>query len=229
MFIPNINSYRNTYFLLYVNDYRCTFNLFIYTIMKSILLIVDPQNDFITGTLAVPGAKENMMKLSDYIRDFGHEYDYICITMDTHPVNHCSFKENGGIWPKHCVNFTNGWEMPEYLKESLAGRYNIYMYHKGTEMNSEEYSIFSNQDGGQALTNLLFTTQAEDPETFVDVCGIAGDYCVLETVKSLKTIINPDHIGVLIDLVASIDGGEKLIEFLDDNGLEYFNAGSFEH
>ena len=35
--------------------------------MKSILLIVDPQNDFITGSLAVEGAKEKMMKLADYI------------------------------------------------------------------------------------------------------------------------------------------------------------------
>lgn len=197
--------------------------------MKNILLIIDPQNDFITGSLAVQGAKEKMLKLSDYIQEHGSNYDYIVITMDTHPSTHCSFKENGGIWPKHCVNFTNGWEMPEYLKESLAGRYNIYMYHKGTDMNSEEYSIFNNQDGGQSLTNLLFTTQDTDSDTFVDVCGIAGDYCVLETVKGLKTIINPDHIGVLIDLVASIDGGTKLTEFLDNNGIEYFNAGSLEY
>lgn len=196
--------------------------------MKNILLIVDPQNDFITGTLAVQGAKEKMLKLSDYIEDFGHEYDYICITMDTHPINHCSFKENGGIWPKHCVSLTNGWDIPDYLKEALTGKYNVYMYYKGTEMNSEEYSIFSNQDSGKSLANLLFITQDQDSETFVDVCGIAGDYCVLETIKGLKTIINPDHIGVLTDLVASIDGGKKLTEFLDANGISHFNSTSSE-
>lgn len=32
--------------------------------MKRVLLIVDPQNDFITGSLAVEGAKEKMMKLA---------------------------------------------------------------------------------------------------------------------------------------------------------------------
>ena len=32
--------------------------------MKNILLIVDPQNDFITGTLAVQGSKEKMLKLA---------------------------------------------------------------------------------------------------------------------------------------------------------------------
>lgn len=195
--------------------------------MKNILLIVDPQNDFITGTLAVQGAKEKMLKLSDYIRDFGREYDYICITMDTHPVKHCSFKENGGIWPDHCVISTNGCRIPEYLTD-LLGKYNTYVFHKGTEPNLEEYSIFDNKTDGVELSNFLSATQDEDPETFVDVCGIAGDYCVLETIKGLKDIINPEHISVLMDLVASIDGGEKLTEFLDNNGINYFNIGNKE-
>jgi nicotinamidase/pyrazinamidase len=62
----------------------------------------------------------------------------------------------------------------------------------------------------------------------VDVCGIAGDYCVLETIKGLNDIINPEHISVLMDLVASIDGGEKLTEFLNNNGINYFNIGNKE-
>lgn len=196
--------------------------------MKNILLIVDPQNDFITGTLAVPGAKEKMLKLSDYIRDFGHEYDGLCITMDVHPTNHCSFKENGGVWPVHCVKSTNGCRIPEYLVEVLKGKDNTYIFHKGTESNVEEYSIFDNKIDGVELANFLFATQDEDPDTFIDVCGIAGDYCVLETIKGLQTIINPDHISVLMDLVASIDGGEKLTEFLDNNGIDYFNIGDKE-
>ena len=60
------------------------------------------------------------------------------------------------------------------------------------------------------------------------MCGIAGDYCVLETIKGLRTIINPDHISVLMDLIASIDGGKKLTEFLDNNGINYFNIGDKE-
>ena len=38
--------------------------------MKKILLIVDPQNDFITGTLPVEGAEERMKKLSKYPKEF---------------------------------------------------------------------------------------------------------------------------------------------------------------
>ena len=96
--------------------------------MKNVLLIVDPQNDFITGSLAVEGAKEKMMYLSDYINSV--EYDYIFITMDTHPENHMSFKENGGIWPKHCVAGTNGWCIPEYLSNALKDASSVSYYHK---------------------------------------------------------------------------------------------------
>ena len=94
--------------------------------IKSILLIVDPQNDFITGTLAVEGAKEKMMKLAE--SDLS-KYDYVCVTLDTHPENHCSFKENGGIWPKHCVFATNGWNIPEYLNEALEDANFVSCYH----------------------------------------------------------------------------------------------------
>lgn len=195
--------------------------------MKNILLIVDPQNDFITGTLAVPGAKEKMMKLSDYIRDFKNEYDCIFVTLDTHPLEHCSFKENGGIWPSHCVFLTNGWHMPEYLAEACDGE-SFFVYNKGEHWDKEEYSIFQNEMCGKVLTQQLQFFQNQDADTYVDVCGIAGDYCVLETIKGLKDIINPEHINVLMDLVASIDGGEKLTEFLDNNGINYFNIGNKE-
>ena len=65
--------------------------------MKNILLIVDPQNDFITGTLPVEGAEERMKKLAEYIKARHIEYDYILMTMDSHPTNHSSFKDNEAI------------------------------------------------------------------------------------------------------------------------------------
>ena len=106
--------------------------------MKNILLIVDPQNDFITGTLAVKEANEKMMQLASYIKQ--HNYDYVYITLDSHPQNHCSFEENGGIWPIHCVLETNGWKIPKYLSQVLKDVYSLYFL-KGTHSNKEEYSI----------------------------------------------------------------------------------------
>ena len=73
-----------------------------------ILLIVDPQNDFCEGgSLPVAGATQAMKNISKHIKT--NKYDFIAVTMDSHPKNHCSFVENGGIWPEHCVVDTFGW------------------------------------------------------------------------------------------------------------------------
>lgn len=189
--------------------------------MKRILLIVDPQNDFITGPLTVKGAKEKMMKLADYIEDEGCKYDYICVTLDSHPENHCSFKENGGIWPTHCIYNTNGWDIPEYLDDALnlSGKLVGY-YHKGTESDQEEYSIFDNEDDGFTLYTQIKELMRGD-DVFIDVCGIAGDYCVLETIKGLRKYIGDNYICVLTEYTASIDGGEKLMNYIKDNNINY--------
>lgn len=188
--------------------------------MKNILLIVDPQNDFITGSLAVKGAKEKMMKLADYINGDHPSYDYVCVTMDTHPENHSSFKENGGIWPAHCVYDTNGWNFPEYLNEALENANFVSCYHKGTEVDKEEYSIFDNErDGFTLYTQIKELARQED--VYVAVCGIAGDYCVLETIKGLRKFIGDEYITVLTDYTASIDGGEKLMNYIKENDLNY--------
>lgn len=185
--------------------------------IKSILLIVDPQNDFITGTLAVKGAKEKMMQLASYVEQ--HNYDYVYVTLDSHPQNHCSFKENGGIWHIHCVTETDGWRIPEYLNKALEDIYNPYVL-KGTHFDKEEYSIFDNNEDGTMLANQIREFSREN-EVYVDVCGIAGDYCVLETLKGLRKIIGDNYIRVRTEFTASIDGGEKLLRYLDENNINY--------
>lgn len=186
--------------------------------MKNILLIIDPQNDFITGSLAVKGAKEKMMKLADYINGDHPSYDYVCVTMDTHPENHSSFRENGGIWPAHCVYDTDGWNLPEYLNEALKNANFVSCYHKGTEVDKEEYSIFDNEkDGFMLRTQIKELARQED--VYVDVCGIAGDYCVLETIKGLRKFVGDDYINILWDYTASIDGGIKLFDYAKLNEI----------
>ena len=92
--------------------------------MKQILLIVDPQNDFCKGgALAVDGAYEALELLSRYLEneEIKECFDKIIVTQDYHPTTHCSFKENGGIWPSHCVRETEGVDIikyPEFLRAS---------------------------------------------------------------------------------------------------------------
>lgn len=54
------------------------------------------------------GAKEKMDALASALQNGEIDCDYVMVTKDFHPSNHCSFKENGGQWPPHCVKDTTG-------------------------------------------------------------------------------------------------------------------------
>ena len=76
----------------------------------NILLIVDPQNDFITGSLAIEGAIPAMDYLTAYVKEHHAEYDAIVVTMDQHPADHCSFDVSGGpmAYPLHSLHDGGG-------------------------------------------------------------------------------------------------------------------------
>lgn len=70
--------------------------------MTKILLIIDPQNDFVDyrGSLFVPGAEGVIIRLCDYIKNHGEEYDHIVVTQDTHRRCHISLSNGWTHKPK---------------------------------------------------------------------------------------------------------------------------------
>ncbi|HIP89563.1 MAG TPA: isochorismatase family protein, partial [Thermococcus paralvinellae] len=71
------------------------------------LIIVDMQRDFMPGgALPVPNGNRIIPKVEEYIKKFKEKGALIVATRDWHPENHISFKEQGGPWPRHCVQNT---------------------------------------------------------------------------------------------------------------------------
>lgn len=196
--------------------------------MKKVFILVDPQNDFISGSLAVPGAEQAMENIVEYLEsdcEPGEEpFKAAFVTLDSHPDNHCSFKENGGIWPKHCVfdpveePIGSGWDIYENLRLTIKeSPMEMTGFLKGTHPDKEEYSIFENGVWGPSLTNQL------NNEDEYWVAGIAGDYCVLETLKGLLERVPKEHVIIFLPGIASIDGGTALNEFIRTHNLKTFN------
>lgn len=178
---------------------------------NKLLLIIDPQIDFITGTLAVAGAAEAMDRLAHYIAMHGDEYNRIIATADRHPMRHCSFRSYGGKWPGHCVADSVGAAIWPAVMEQLEQRAEIVLIlHKGEREDTEEYSILKNREARERIISIIESEGIGE----VDICGIAGDVCVAETIRDwLKMSLNAD-LKVLKDFTASIDGGKTIEELM---------------
>lgn len=158
------------------------------------LIIVDVQNDFFEGgTLPVPNSNEIISVINSLLPLF----KLIIFTQDWHPEDHCSFQE----WPKHCIQNSKGAEIhPDISFKNIKGEY-IFVK-KGIKKDIENYSPFVEfQKNG--LLSVLRMNHVEE----VFICGLAGDYCVKETVNdSLK---NGFITNLVIDATAFINNKDK--------------------
>lgn len=166
--------------------------------MKKTLVIVDFQNDFChpQGSMYVKGAEmaEEIIVNKIYDDKF---IDQIIITKDWHPADHCSFKEQDyGLWPSHCVQYTWGSEIPQTIENAIIQReINPIIFYKGNSKDVEEYGAFDqltkcesnkltlNNKQGNSEVTIEYGSKPDD--RIIEVCGIAYDFCVKNTVLNL--------------------------------------------
>lgn len=185
---------------------------------KRLLLVVDPQIDFTTGSLAVGGGPQAMETLAAALRGNVLEpYGFIAVTQDFHPADHSSFVDNGGTWPPHCVQGTEGVEVYPALQEALDSLdIDVEYLHKGDLAEKEEYSIFQNTENGTRLKAIA----ERDDICGIDICGIASDYCVFETLKDLLLFYPTEKVRVVTNCVAAVSDNEKLSAFMEEHHIE---------
>ena len=173
------------------------------------LLIVDVQNDFLPGgSLAVPGGENVIAPFNQYIEAARVKGLPIFATRDWHPPNHCSFKEQGGPWPPHCVVDSKGAEFSSELSLPPSA----VVISKGMEVEKDAYSGFEETDLDERLRSAHIRR--------VWIGGLATDYCVLNTVKD--AIKHGYEVLLLHDAIAAVnvqpEDGEKAIEEMTSLG-----------
>lgn len=175
--------------------------------MGNMIFIVDPQCDFINGKLPIAGAKVAMDNLAAYLEKNNGKYTAKIVTLDRHPYEHCSFIPNGGPWPRHCVNNSVGcaiWPTLISPIHETAGK--VYMFYKGEDVGKDEYSVFMNQDNLNTIKSIVKDNHIDK----IDICGLAGDICVLNTLKDGISIFGHSMFNVLKEYAPSLDGGTAL-------------------
>jgi nicotinamidase/pyrazinamidase len=135
------------------------------------LIVVDMQNDFCPGgALAVPDGDA----VVEAVNRLASEASFVVATRDWHPTDHCSFAQQGGPWPVHCVSGTSGAELHPGIDR---GQIDVVV-DKGQARDTEGYSGFE----GTGLEELLRSREVDT----VDVAGLALDYCVRATALDAK-------------------------------------------
>ncbi|MDW8048457.1 MAG: bifunctional nicotinamidase/pyrazinamidase [Nitrososphaerota archaeon] len=135
------------------------------------LIIVDVQIDFCPGgMLPVPEGDKIVPILNRYINKFRSAGATIVATRDWHPPNHCSFREQGGSWPPHCIQETEGAMFHRELDVSAFDK----IVSKASTPSKEAYSGFDGTDLEEYLKSRNIRR--------VFIGGLATDYCVKSTV-----------------------------------------------
>lgn len=156
-----------------------------------VLVVVDVQADFVSGSLAIPGAASVIAPLNAWIDAFARRGLPIVATRDWHPADHRSFREHGGPWPAHCVAGTPG----AAFAPGLALPAETWIISKATQPDRDAYSGFE----GTTLADWL--RHKGTARLFVG--GLATDYCVLHTV--LDACERAFGTFVLADAIAAVN------------------------
>ena len=84
---------------------------------RKLLVIIDMQNDFITGVLGNEECRAVVPNVVEKVRNTDADIVY---TLDTHYDNYADTQEGKKLPVKHCIKNTEGWELIPELKDIPA-------------------------------------------------------------------------------------------------------------
>ncbi len=178
---------------------------------RDALIVVDVQNDFLPGgSLAVADGDAVVPVLNRCIKEFDLAGRPVFATRDWHPAGHCSFVEQGGSWPPHCVADTEGAAFAPKLKLNKAA----IVIDKATTVEKDAYSGFEGTDLEMRLKDLNVDR--------VYVGGLATDYCVLQTVKD--ALAREFSVVLLTNAIRAVNiapnDGDRAIRDMTESGAK---------
>ena len=173
--------------------------------MKKLLVVVDYQNDFVSGALGFEGAEKLEEGIVKKIQEFKKNGDFVCFTMDTHENDYLKTTEGDYLPVPHCIKGTEGWQLTckvEKEKEYLP------VFEKGT---------FPSLTLGNYISGLAPIVDE------IYICGLVSDMCVFSNAIIAKAAANKNcKVKVISSLTSScnLEMQEKSFEMLKHLHIE---------
>lgn len=145
--------------------------------MKKILVVIDMQNDFITGSLGTKEAENIVEKVAEKIKQYAPEDVYA--TRDTHEENYLDTAEGKKLPVVHCVAGTEGWEIHPLIAEALGSA-----------------TIVNKPTFGSVVLAELLQAENDTEELSIELVGLCTDICVVSNALLLKAVMPEIEISV---------------------------------
>jgi len=153
--------------------------------MKKLLIIVDYQNDFVTGALGFAGAEKLTSPIKERILTQLENGDDIIYTLDSHDEKYMNTMEGNKLPVPHCIKGTWGHQI---VSECDFTSKAIKVFEKPTFPSLE-------------LANYLKDKDYEE----IELCGLVSSICVLSNAVMVKSALPNAKIIVRKSLTSSYD------------------------
>lgn len=150
--------------------------------MKKLLVVVDMQNDFITGSLGTEEAKAIVPKVVDKIKKYEDEENEIYFTQDTHRWDYLETQEGKKLPVEHCLYNTDGWCIIPELSSFIQKHRTIIE----KETFGSKYLV---EDGYKPFDLLDFSK--------IEIIGVCTDICVISNALLIKAFY--PEIEIVVD------------------------------
>lgn len=137
------------------------------------LIVVDMQNDFITGSLGSKDAEKIVPFVVRKVKNFDGK---VIFTRDTHFANYLQTQEGRKLPIAHCIKDTDGWQICDELKD-----YADTVVDKVT---------FGSMDLPRIIKDFGENTEK------IELCGLCTDICVISNAMILKAAFPETGIAV---------------------------------
>jgi len=141
------------------------------------LIVVDMQNDFITGSLGTKEAEAILPKVIEKVKSFDCTVIY---TKDTHREDYLSTQEGKNLPVEHCMEGTWGWMLADEL-ETLSRNHKVF--HKPTF-------------GSVELAEFLAEENKRETLEEIELCGLCTDICVISNAFVIKAKLTEVPVAV---------------------------------
>ena len=145
-----------------------------------ILIVVDMQNDFVSGALGTREAVDIVPRVAERVAAGADLGETILFTRDTHEENYPETREGRALPVPHCIRGTEGWEIVPQLKTYITG------------LEPVDKPTF----GSTALAQTLSAINQATPIGKVTLIGLCTDICVISNALLLKAFLPEVEIAV---------------------------------